>query len=242
MVSLFRRIPNGKLHNHYGPSETHVISAHTLSGPPHWPLLVPIGKPISNAQLYVVDEAGRPTPPGVPGELLLGGSPLARGYLNRPEQTAKAFVENPFDSQRSPRVYRTGDLAKWMPDGVLRFLGRIDDQVKIRGFRVELGEVETALSKHPLIGEAVVTVDGATSGERRLVAHFVPVEGEKISTNDLRRFLSESLPEYMIPSIFAERQSWPLTPSGKIDRRNLDATRRRAPRPVGDLRRAAQRG
>jgi amino acid adenylation domain-containing protein len=210
------RAPSLKIVNHYGPTETTVGSSTFLVGGEveQWrPATVPIGRPLANTVAYVVDRSGEVVPPGVPGELLLGGRGVARGYLNRPEETAERFVADRFGDGR---VYRTGDRARALPDGSIEFLGRFDDQVKIRGFRVEPGEVETALSRHPSVKQAAVRAVEDASGNARLIAYVVTVSDAPVE--ELHSFLAESLPEYMIPSAFVSIESLPLTASGKIDR------------------------
>jgi amino acid adenylation domain-containing protein len=211
------------LGNQYGPSETHVATAHVLDGDPAgWPLLPPIGAPIANTRCYVLDGAGEPAPVGVPGELFLAGVPLARGYLGRPALTAERFVPDPF-GEPGARAYRTGDRVRRRAGGTLEFLGRTDDQVKVRGFRIEPGEVEAALEAHPAVREAVVVVREDEAGDRRLAGYVVPAPGAAPSAAELRAHLGERLPEYMIPSAVVVLDAFPLTPSGKVARRALPA-------------------
>jgi amino acid adenylation domain-containing protein/non-ribosomal peptide synthase protein (TIGR01720 family) len=225
--SFFERLPGCPLFNHYGPTEAHVVSSHTLEGSPaFWPALPPIGRPVANTQLFVLDRWMNPVPSGAPGELYLGGVALARGYLNRPELTAERFVPDPHSATDGARLYRTGDLARFLPDGSVECLGRIDGQVKIRGFRVEVGEIEAVLSEHPSVAEAVVNVREDTPGDKRLVAYVVAVGGDAPEGVELRRFAKEKLPEYMVPSAFVCMERLPLTPSGKVDRRALPAPER----------------
>jgi amino acid adenylation domain-containing protein/non-ribosomal peptide synthase protein (TIGR01720 family) len=181
-----------------------------------------IGLPIPDLQVYVLDRWGQPVPPGVPGEMYVGGAGVARGYLHRPALTAQRFVPDPF-GQPGARLYRSGDLARALPDGDLQYLGRIDHQVKIRGFRIELGEIEAALQAHPAIREAVVLAREDTPGAPRLVAYLVDARGEQPSVDELRSFLSRALPEYMLPAAFVFLERLPLTPTGKLDRRALPA-------------------
>ena len=183
---------------------------------------VPIGCPIGNIQVYILDRHLKPAPIGVAGELHIGGVGLARGYLNRPELTVKKFISNPFSFESEDRLFKTGDLARYRPDGNIEFLGRIDNQVKIRGFRIELGEIEAALSQHPQVQEAVVVARQDQPSNKRLVAYLVSRQ-VPVSLSELRQFLSQKLPDYMVPSAFVELKSMPLTPNGKVDRHVLPA-------------------
>ena len=188
---------------------------------------VPIGRPIANVRIYLLDKLKQPVPIGMAGEIYIAGFGVARGYLNRPELTAEKFLENPLsDPERNSipvgdRLYRTGDLARWLPDGSIEFLGRVDYQVKLRGFRIELEEIETILSQHEYIQQSVVLVRGNQPENRRLVAYVVPESGMPLSFNDLRGYLRQYLPDYMIPSIFVIMDAFPLTTSGKVDRKAL---------------------
>ncbi len=221
--ALFSRLPGCVLRNQYGPSETHVVTEASLwpGGVEEWPALPPIGRPIAATAVHLLDPRGLPVPAGVPGEVHLGGAGLARGYLGQPELTAERFVPDPWG--RGDRLYRTGDLARRRPDGEVEFLGRIDHQVKIRGFRVELGEIEAALATHPAVREAVVVVQGR-GASKRLVACILPAEGVQELREPLRAHLRERLPDYMVPSAFVAVERFPLTPSGKVDRRALAAS------------------
>ncbi|HEX8720181.1 MAG TPA: amino acid adenylation domain-containing protein, partial [Pyrinomonadaceae bacterium] len=186
-----------------------------------------IGRPVANARVRLLDGGGRPVPPGVVGEVYIGGEPLARGYLNRPALTADRFIPDPFAARPSARLYRSGDLARYLPDGRLEFLGRADQQVKVRGYRIELGEIEAALRGHEAVREAVVSARDDAGRGARIVAYVVPAEGQTPAAEELRRALRERLPEYMVPSAFVLLDRLPLTPSGKVDRRAL-------PEPEGD--------
>ena len=222
MIKLFKRLENCTLYNFYGPTEADLVTAYTFSQKPdEWPIYPPIGKAAVNVQVYLLDSNLQPVPIGVLGELYVSGDGLARGYLNRADLTTQKFLPNPFSKDSNSRLYKTGDLAQYLPDGNIEFLGRIDDLVKIRGFRVELGEVEAVLSKHPQINQAVAKVHGESAREKYLVAYFVPIPGETITVEQLRTFLTEQLPDYMIPSAFVEMESFPLTPNGKVNRRAL---------------------
>jgi amino acid adenylation domain-containing protein/FkbM family methyltransferase len=175
IVELFERLPGCTLHNHYGPSETHVVTSHTLGAVPgEWPTHPPVGRAIANTQLYIVDRNFRPVPVGATGELLLGGVSLARGYIGRPDLTAEKFIPDPFAAEPGGRLYRTGDVARFLPGGEVEFLGRADHQVKVRGFRVEPGEVESVLGGHPSVQEVVVVAREQAAGDKQLVAYVVP--------------------------------------------------------------------
>lgn len=219
---MFARHPEATLHNHYGPSETHVVTALTLSGDPQeWPAVPSIGRPIQNTQIYLLDENGKPAPPGVPGELCIGGVALARGYFERPDITAERFVRDPFREDAGARLYKTGDLARWLPDGEIEFLGRIDQQVKIRGYRIELGEIEAALNKLPAVRESVVIARERLPGQKELIAYLIANQTGIVDTVQLRQELKQHLPDQMVPSSFVFLETFPLTSSGKVDRKSL---------------------
>jgi amino acid adenylation domain-containing protein len=204
----------------YGPSEDTTYSTSALrrsEGP------ATIGRPIANTQMYLLDGHLQPTPLGVAGELYISGEGLARGYLNRPELTAEKFIPHPFSEKPGARLYKTGDLARYLPDGNIEFLGRIDHQVKIRGFRIELGEIETVLGRHPGVRELVVLAREDAPGEKRLVAYIVPEPENKPTGGELRDYLQQKLPEYLVPSAFVILEALPLTPNGKVDRKRLPA-------------------
>jgi amino acid adenylation domain-containing protein len=223
LVKFFDRLLNCKLENQYGPTETHVVSAFRLQGcPSNWSSLPPIGRPIANTQIYILDKYLQPVPVGVPGELYIGGDGLARGYLNRPELTQEKFIQNPFSNSKSERLYKTGDLARYLSNGNIEFLGRIDNQLKVRGFRIEPGEIEAVLNTHPKIEQAVVIATENTPGNKRLVAYLVTSD-ESFTSNELHQYLKQKLPDYMIPRHFILLEKLPLTPSGKIDRKALPA-------------------
>jgi amino acid adenylation domain-containing protein len=239
VAELLRNLPGCVVRNHYGPSETHVVTEHVLAGDPStWPALPPIGKPIDNVRVYLLDSHREPVPVGVRGELFLGGVAVARGYVGRPDLTAERFLPDPFRADPSARVYKTGDVARRRSDGTIEFLGRADFQVKIRGFRVELGEIEIALGQHAAVREAVVLAREDAPGDKRLVAYLVPA-GAPPSAADLRAFLKDRLPEYMVPSAFVLLDALPLTGSGKIDRLALPAPDQGA---LADKARVAPRG
>jgi amino acid adenylation domain-containing protein len=229
VVMRFQHRSGAKLYNVYGPTEAIIDSTYWLCEGVGAHSTIPIGRPIPNARVYILDEAFRPLPIGVPGNLHIGGVSLARGYFNRPELTAEQFVPNPFSEEPGARLYKTGDLARYLPDGNIEFLGRVDHQVKIRGFRIELGEIEAALDQHPAVREAVVLAREDTPGEKRLVAYVVAEQEPLPTTTDLRSFLKEKLPEHMVPALFVLLDAMPLMPNGKVDRRALPAPDRTRP-------------
>ena len=217
IINWFEKQPHATLHNHYGPSETHVVTAFTLTGSVHdWPTLPPIGRPIANTQIYLLDQERQPVPIGRSGELYIGGVSLARGYLNHPELTQEKFIIH-----QQSRLYKTGDLARYRADGNIEFLGRIDHQVKIRGFRIELGEIETLLSQHQAVQQAVVIVWEVHQTDKRLVAYIIPNRKVVPTPTELRQFLTKQLPDYMVPAAFIILEKLPLTSNGKINRQAL---------------------
>ncbi len=227
---FFSELGHCRLHNHYGPTETHVATAYTLPGTSRtWPALPPIGRPIANAKAYILDAQRKPVPVGVAGELYLGGNCVARGYLNRPELTEERFLCDPYSSGNGvlegrgehPRMYKTGDLARLRADGNIEFLGRTDDQVKIRGFRVELGEIESALLEIASFKQVAVTAESEEPGTKRLMAYVVASDRSEPDVHEIRAALRAKLPDHMIPSAIILLERMPLTPSGKIDRRSL---------------------
>ena len=229
IVGFFKNLPECTLYNQYGPTETHVVTAHELTGRPEgWPKLPPIGRPISNCEAYILNGDSQPVGPGESGELYLGGICLARGYLHRDDLTQQRFIDNIPINGENKRLYRTGDLAGYNQNGDIEYLGRSDNQVKIRGYRIELGELEVTLSSHPDVKQAVVA-DMDDGDEKILVAYLVSRSGNEISSMAVNRFLRSRLPEFMIPSRYLFLQHFPVTPSGKIDRKALPAPDRSRP-------------
>ena len=226
---MFTRLPDCRLHNEYGPSETHVVTELALeANPENWVKRPSVGRPISNTQIYILDRAGSPAPIGVPGELHIGGAGLARGYLGREALTAEKFIPDPFDRRPEARLYRTGDQARWLPDGTIEFIGRLDHQIKIRGYRIEPGDIEAALEKHPLIREACVIAHEFGPADKRLVAYLAADQAQAPGISEIRAFLAAKLPEYMIPASFITLDTLPLNANGKVDRKALplpEATR-----------------
>lgn len=222
IVSWFSQMRTCTLHNHYGPSESHVITAFVLEGDPQsWMSLPPIGRAIANTRLYILNNHLQPVPIGVPGELYIEVGDAIRGYLNRSDLTTEKFIPNLFDPSSTSRLYKTGDLVCYLEDGNIAFLGRIDHQVKIRGFRIELGEIESALSQYPAVQETVVVAREDIPGDKRLVAYIVLRQTQDNVMRELRLFLQQMLPEYMVPTSFVLLETLPLTPSGKVDRKAL---------------------
>lgn len=218
---------SGKLTNMYGPTETTIWSTtfEIDSADPG----VPIGRPIANTSIYILDPCGNPQPIGVPGELYIGGKGVVRGYHGRPELTAERFVKDPFSKEPNARMYRTGDLARYRKDGNIDFLGRLDHQVKIRGHRIELGEIESVLDSHPAIEKSIVVAREDLPGELRLVAYLTSSRNEVPGEGELRRYLGERIPNTMIPSAFVALEEFPLTPNGKVDRKALPAPQKKRP-------------
>lgn len=216
--------PDCRIVNHYGPTET-TCGVLTYEVTPKVSELgtstLPLGRPLPNAEIYLLDEYLTPVPIGVPGELYIGGPNLSRGYINRPDLTAETFIPHPFSRQPGQRLYRTGDLARYSSDGNINFLGRRDHQVKIRGFRVELKEIEAVISEHEAVLAAVVLFGSDATGEGRLTAYVERAPDHVVSSDDLRDFLRTKLPDHMIPSVFVVRDELPRTPQGKIDRQGL---------------------
>jgi microcystin synthetase protein McyB len=213
-----------RLVNHYGPTENTVVSTcaevQTQGASNAAP---PIGRPLPNTRAYVLDRHLRPVPIGVPGELLLGGAQLSPGYWNRPDLTAEQFIPDPFSAEPGARLYKTGDLVRFLPDGNIEFVGRIDNQVKIRGFRIELGEIEAGIAQHPAIREAVVLAREDVPGDKRLVAYLVTENPPADLVDQLRALIRAAMPEYMVPAAFVLLDAFPLTPNAKLDRKALPA-------------------
>ena len=226
-----QKLPASRLHHMYGPTEAAVDATHWACDATQQQGRVPIGRPIANTQIYILDGQGQPVPVGVSGEIHIAGDGVARGYLNRPELTAERFVRDPFSEDADARMYRTGDLGRWRSDGAIEYLGRNDFQVKIRGLRIELGEIEAKLLEQPQVREAVVLAREDGAGDRRLVAYVTARvdgasagdAGQALDVEVLREQLKAVLPGYMVPSAFVVLQEMPLTPNGKVDRKALPA-------------------
>ena len=209
--------------NNYGPTECAVVATSGLVSPQRGEnRLPPIGRPIDNTQVYVLDDAMREAPAGTPGEIYIGGPGVARGYRNRPELTEERFLANPFDGDGS-RLFKTGDCAQVLPDGQIAFLGRFDEQIKIRGFRIEPNEIAAVLNEHPAVSQSVIAAREVTCGDNQLVAYLVPKAGHLATVSELRAFLGARLPAYMVPAIYVSIETIPLTPNGKVDRASLPA-------------------
>jgi acyl-CoA synthetase (AMP-forming)/AMP-acid ligase II len=219
MRRAWLELPGCRLINGYGPTESTTFACcYSVGSDTDWDRPIPIGRPIANTQIYILDTDLKPVPVGVTGELCIGGDGLARGYVNRPEMTAEKFITPPFSTEEGPRIYRTGDLACYRPDGNIDFLGRIDRQVKIRGFRIELEEIEAALQQHKGVSQCVV-VAKPEADEKWLNAYVVPVDPDRApATTALRDFLKQRLPDYMMPATFTILPYLPVTHNGKIDR------------------------
>lgn len=227
---FFQTVENCQLINGYGPTENTTFTCwHTITAPLQPGVSIPIGRPIANTQVYILDNNLQPVTIGEAGELYIGGDGLARGYLNRPDLTAEKFISHSFDSNLATRLYKTGDLARYLPDGNIEFLGRIDNQVKIRGFRIELGEIEREIAQHPDVREIVVLARQDETGEKQLTAYIVPHRKSRDIYNQLRSLLQQRLPNYMVPSAFVMLESLPLTANGKVDRHKLPAPSRERP-------------
>ncbi|HEX2272235.1 MAG TPA: MupA/Atu3671 family FMN-dependent luciferase-like monooxygenase, partial [Pyrinomonadaceae bacterium] len=219
LVHELKAFVTGEMHNMYGPTETTIWSAthrvENVDGK------VPIGRPIANTEIYILDQFLQPVPVGTPGDLFIGGVGVVRGYLNRPDLTADKFLPDPFGSRPGARLYYTGDRARYLTGGDIEFLGRMDQQVKIRGYRIEPEEIEKVISAHPQVRDAVVVAREFAAGEKQLVAYLVPAGESTPGTGEWRSYLKEKLPEYMLPATFVTLEALPMTPNGKIDRRAL---------------------
>jgi len=226
-------VPDCLIFNHYGPTEctVGVLTWRVDNVVDRYSSAVPLGRPLADTSVYLLDAQLRPVPFGVAGELYIGGKTVARGYSNDSVLTAEKFLPDPFSDEPGARLYKTGDLARYLPDMTVEFLGRIDNQVKIRGFRVELGEIEALLARYPMVRDAVVTVREDVPGQKRLVAYIVCARGQEITLDELRGYLRRALPEYMVPSAFVFLQALPLMANGKVDRRKLPSPDQ-MPRPA----------
>jgi amino acid adenylation domain-containing protein len=239
--------PECAILNHYGPTETTVgVLVHRVGSAEEErrAATVPLGRPLSNVRVYVLDRELRPVPTGVAGEVHVGGAAVTRGYLGRPEVTAERFLPDPWDVAGGGRLYRTGDLVRFLPGGLLEFIGRADHQIKLHGHRIEAGEIEAVLARHPAVREAVIVLRRDVPGDRRLLAYLVPAKQARPSVEDLRRFLADKLPEVMIPAAFVVLDALPLNANGKVDRAALPAPGRLRPEleqtyvaPRGDVER-----
>jgi acyl-coenzyme A synthetase/AMP-(fatty) acid ligase/acyl carrier protein len=239
MIAFWQEFaPDTILINEYGPTET-VVGCCVYQVPPatHTSGSIPIGRPIANTQLYILDEHRQPVAIGVPGELYIGGAGVARGYLNRPTLTAERFLPDPFSSTPGARLYQTGDLARYQPDGTIEYLGRLDQQVKVRGFRIELGEINTVLDGHPAVQASHIAAREQSAGDMRLVAYVIPAPGQEPTADVLQDFLGIYLPDYMVPTTFVRMEMLPLTPNGKVDAAALPE-----PDPANSMREEADAG
>ncbi|MBK8552596.1 MAG: amino acid adenylation domain-containing protein [Ignavibacteria bacterium] len=225
IVNLFKQLKDFTFSNHYGPTEAHVVTSYTLSNDPDsWVKLPPIGKPVFNVQMHILNSYLKPVPVGVSGDLYIGGTCLARGYHNNEELTKEKFIDNPFYEKGnwlSQKLYKTGDLAKYMSDGSIEYLGRSDSQIKLRGYRIELGEIESVLAEYPGMKSAAVVAREFSNGDKRLIAYYVSRDESVPSSSDVKNFMKIKLPEYMIPSDYIKLDEMPLTATGKINHREL---------------------
>ncbi len=225
IIGLFKHAKEFVFSNHYGPSESHVVTSYTLSNEPDtWMKLPPIGRPIFNAQMYVLNSSLKPVPAGVTGDLYIGGKALVKGYHNRHQLTEERFIDNPFyekDKNLSKKLYKTGDTARYLPDGNIEFLGRSDNQIKLRGIRIELGEIESVLGEYPGLKNVVVIAREISPGDKRLIAYIITANATAPDSNELKDYLKSKLPEYMIPSDYVVLKELPLTATGKVNQREL---------------------
>jgi acyl-coenzyme A synthetase/AMP-(fatty) acid ligase/acyl carrier protein len=227
--------PHCTVINGYGPTEgTTFTCCYAMRDGAQVPDPVPIGKPISNTEVHILDRNFEPVAVGQAGELYIGGDGVARGYLNRPELNVEKFIPDQFSEKDGARLYRSGDLARCSADGTIDFLGRSDDQVKINGFRIELGEVETVLQQHTSVGQVAVVARGESANEKKLIAYVIPTTNRTAAITELRDYLQRKLAPYMIPSAFVMMESFPLTPNGKVDRSALPAPEVRQQARMGD--------
>lgn len=224
LARQLRKIVSGTILNMYGPTETTVWSTmYQLPAQAVLPHCIPVGRPIGNTQIYILDPNLQPVPIGAVGELMIGGAGVARGYLRRDQLTTERFIPNPFPLKAGPRLYRTGDLARYLPDGNIELLGRMDQQIKIRGHRVELGEIEALFNEHPMVRESVVLLRELPSAEKTLVAYVIPRDGQMPSRQELRKYAREKLPDHMVPTQVIFMTAFPQTPNKKIDRNAFPA-------------------
>jgi amino acid adenylation domain-containing protein len=223
LLDRFSTRLSAKLHNQYGPTEATIDATSWTCDAPNHQHSVPIGRPIANTRVYILDSHLQPVPVGVPGELYIAGDGLARGYLHEPQLTAEKFVSNPFSRELGARLYKTGDLGRYLPNGNIEFLGRMDSQVKLRGYRIELGEIENVLVQHPGVQDSVVVAREDTPGNKRLVAYMAPTKEHVPTISELRTYLAEKLPGYMVPAGYVMLDALPFLPNGKVDRQALPA-------------------
>ncbi|MBL8152449.1 MAG: AMP-binding protein, partial [Blastocatellia bacterium] len=228
---FFKKLQS-ELHNLYGPTEAAVDVSFWACN--NQSTSVPIGKPISNVKLYILNKYLEPVPTGSTGELYIGGIAPGRGYLNNPSLTADRFIPDPFSKTLGSRLYKTGDLARYLPDGNIEFLGRIDHQIKIRGLRIELGEIEIVLSSHPSVKDTAVVV-AEEQGQKRILAYLVPNTGHTISSVELRNYCNEKLPRYMIPTNFVVIDAMPLSANGKLDYKQLSTIKPTKPKSIAEV-------
>ncbi|TCP66050.1 non-ribosomal peptide synthetase [Baia soyae] len=219
IIEFLKRLDGCVLHNHYGPSEAHVVTSYPVLIEDEKRVLAPVGRPIANTKIYILDQQLKPVPVGVSGEVYVAGVCLARGYIHLPDKTEERFVRNPFSADPHAKMYRTGDLARYLSDGNIQFLGRVDDQVKIRGYRVEPGEIEVALQKAPAIQEVIVIAKEEAPGRTELIAYYVA--SQKLDREELRTYLLSKLPDYMVPVFYVQLEEMPVTSGGKVNRRAL---------------------
>jgi len=222
LATICRNVPGCRIINGYGPTEATVCATlYDVIASQTPKRNAPIGRAVQNMQIYLLDRGGQIVPFGVPGEIHIGGVGVAQGYLNRPNLTAERFIADPFNPKSQARLYKTGDIARYLPDGNIQFIGRTDFQIKFRGYRIEPGEIEAALRQHPAVRDTAVIVREDEPNNQRLVGYIVPSENQTVDKHGLRRYLNQKLPPYMVPNVFVLLDALPLTPSDKVDRKRL---------------------